>query len=129
MSVLLDTHAILWALSGDSRLSKKARCVYNTEDDLAFSGVSLWEIGIKLGLQRQEFSLAGNWWQSIPQELVSQSILRLDVEPEHCRIVAELPMHHRDPFDRMLIAQAMSTGRSILSIDRKLDDYGVRRIW
>lgn len=129
MSLLLDTHAMLWALSGDPRLSKKARRLYDNEEDLAFSVVSLWEIGIKLGLQRQDFALADNWWRSIPQELVSQGALRLDVEPEHCRIVAGLPMHHRDPFDRMLIAQAMSTNRSILSIDEKFDDYAVRRVW
>jgi PIN domain nuclease of toxin-antitoxin system len=129
MSVILDTHAMLWALSGDAKLSKKARQIYDTEDDLAFSVVSLWEIGIKLGLQRQDFSLAKGWWQSIPRELVAQGVRRLDVEADHCRIVAELPMHHRDPFDRMLIAQAMSTGRSLLSIDAKFDDYPVRRLW
>lgn len=129
MSVLLDTHALLWALSGDPRLSKKARRIYDTEKDLAFSMVSLWEIGIKLGLQRKDFALAENWWRSIPQELVAQGAVRLDVDPEHCRIVAGLPMHHRDPFDRMLIAQAMSTRRSLLSIDTKFDDYAVRRVW
>jgi PIN domain nuclease of toxin-antitoxin system len=129
MSVLLDTHALLWALSGDPRLSKKARKIYDTEEDIAFSVVSLWEIGIKLGLQRRDFALEENWWRSIPQELVSQGAVRLDVQPEHCRIVAELPMRHRDPFDRMLIAQAMSTDRSILSIDEKFDDYAVHRLW
>ena len=129
MSVLLDTHAVLWALSGDTRLSKKARHIYDSEADMAFSVVSLWEIGIKLGLQKKDFALSEGWWRNIPQELVAQGARRLDVEPEHCRIVAELPMHHRDPFDRMLIAQAISTGRRILSIDEKFDDYPVRRIW
>lgn len=129
MSVLLDTHALLWGLSGDPKLSKRARRVFDNEEDLAFSVVSLWEIGIKLGLQRQDFALEDNWWRNIPQELVSQGASRLDVEPEHCRIVAELPMHHRDPFDRMLVAQAISTGRSILSIDEKFDDYAIRRVW
>lgn len=126
---LLDTHVLLWALSGDSRLSTIARQLYETADDLAFSVVSLWEIGIKLGLRRSDFELEEGWWQTIPQTLVSQGVARLDVEPHHCQRVAELPLHHRDPFDRMLIAQARCAKGRIVSVDAKFDAYQVERIW
>ena len=64
MSVLLDTYALLWDLSGDPKLSKRAGLVFYHEEDPAFSVVSLWEIGIKLGLQRQDFALEENWWRN-----------------------------------------------------------------
>ena len=129
MTLLLDTHAILWVLSDDPRLSRKARRVYEETGGVFFSVVSLWEIGVKLGLRRADFQLDINWWRDIPQSLVAQGVRRLDVEPEHCRTVAELPLHHRDPFDRMLVAQAMSTHSRVLSIDDKLDEYDIRRVW
>jgi PIN domain nuclease of toxin-antitoxin system len=70
-----------------------------------------------------------NWWKEIPKQLVAQGVKRLDVEPEHCFQVSCLPLHHRDPFDRMLIAQAICLKASIVSIDEKFDDYSVKRIW
>ena len=129
MTLLLDTHAILWSLADDRRLSKRARQLYEGTDKLFFSLVSLWEIGIKLGLQRRDFMLDANWWRDVPQTLVSQGAKRLEVEPEHCRTVADLPLHHRDPFDRMLVAQAISSKCAILSIDRQFDAYEIERVW
>jgi PIN domain nuclease of toxin-antitoxin system len=129
MKVLLDTHAILWALSGDQRLSAKAKKHYEEGKDLFFSVVSLWEIGIKLGLHRQDFQMQEKWWREIPHQLIAQGVKRLDVEPEHCREVSLLPLHHCDPFDRMIIAQALCVRSSILSIDNKFDAYEVKRIW
>ena len=129
MKLLLDTHALLWVLSGDPRLSKTAARAYQQTGDVAFSMVSLWEIGIKIALQKDGFALDRNWWKDIPATLVSQGVARLDVEPGHCGAVGLLPWHHRDPFDRMLIAQAMETGRALLSADSGLDPYGVKRIW
>ena len=129
MKILLDTHALLWCLSGDKRLSKKARKCYEDSEELIFSVVSLWEIGIKLGLRRRDFALDGAWWRSVPETLVAQGARRLNVEPEHCQVVADLPLHHRDPFDRMLIAQAVVSDCRILSIDEQFDAYAVRRIW
>ena len=129
MKILLDTHALLWCLSGDNRLSKKARKCYENAEPLYFSVVSLWEIGIKLGLRRRDFALDGDWWRRVPETLVAQGAGRLNVESEHCRTVADLPLHHRDPFDRMLIAQAVATDCRILSIDEQFDAYGIQRIW
>ena len=129
MKVLLDTHALLWCLSGDSRLSAKARRTYENAGQLYFSVVSLWEIGIKLGLRRRDFVLEGEWWRKVPETLVAQGAGRLNVESGHCRAVADLPLHHRDPFDRMLIAQAIVSDCAILSVDEQFDAYGIRRIW
>jgi PIN domain nuclease of toxin-antitoxin system len=129
MNALLDTHALIWALAGDDRLSTKAREEYEGSGVIFFSVVSLWEIGVKLALQRPDFALAKNWWKEIPKQLVAQGVKRLDIEPEHCLQVSRLPLHHRDPFDRMLIAQALCQKASIISIDEKFDDYSVKRIW
>jgi len=129
MKVLLDTHALLWIVAGDLRLSAKARRTYQNAESLYFSGASLWEIGIKLGLGRKDFSLSDNWWKEIPVEMTQQGAVRLDVTAEHCREVARLPLHHRDPFDRMLVAQALLEGCHLLSIDPQLDHYAVERVW
>ena len=129
MKLLLDTHAILWALSADPRLSSQAQDLYENSTELLFSMVSLWEIGIKLGLQRSDFALKELWWKEIPQTLVAQGATRLDIDPQHCHMVSGLPLHHRDPFDRMLIAQAIANDCAILSIDTQLDAYGIQRFW
>jgi PIN domain nuclease of toxin-antitoxin system len=129
VKALLDTHALIWALSGDDRLSARARKEYEGSGELFFSVLSLWEIAVKLALQRSDFELDKNWWKEIPKQLVAQGVKRLDVEPEHCRQVSSLPLHHRDPFDRMLIAQAICLKASIVSVDEKFDDYRVKRIW
>lgn len=129
MRYLLDTHAILWALAGDTRLSARAAAVYESSAMGHFSIVSLWEIGIKLGLQRRDFVLSAGWENRIPQELTRLGLPRLDVSPKDCLGVAQLPMHHKDPFDRMLIAQASNHGLTIISCDPKFDEYEVERIW
>jgi len=129
MSLLLDTQALLWALSGDERLSRAATVAYESASGGLFSLVSLWEIGIKLGLRRHDFALAEGWERRIPRELLRLGFSRIDVEPRHCRMVAELPLHHRDPFDRMLVSQAMAADCPILSSDRQLDAYPIQRIW
>ena len=129
MKIIIDTHALLWSLSGDARLSVKAKKHYEDGGELFFSVVSLWEIGIKLALHKADFELEEKWWREIPRQLIAQGVKRIDVEPEHCREVSLLPLHHRDPFDRMLIAQALCTRSSVLSIDDKFDAYGIKRIW
>jgi PIN domain nuclease of toxin-antitoxin system len=129
MRLLLDTHTILWALTDDPRLSNTARTEYSFCGQLYFSMVSLWEIGIKLGLKRDDFQLANNWWQVIPETLTRSGVARIDIEPIHCQRVASLQLHHRDPFDRLLIAQALELNAGILSKDSKMDAYGVSRVW
>ena len=129
MRLLIDTHAALWLLAGDSRLSAKAREAFETADAVSYSVVSLWEIGIKLGLHRGDFQLQPNWWQVIPAALAAQGIQRLGVEPTHCAQLALLPPIHRDPFDRMLVAQAIAEEHGILSADSWIQRYDIEVIW
>lgn len=128
MRVLLDTHTFLWQVSGDSRLSNVAReTLLSPEHDLLFSMASLWEIAIKISLGK--LALADDWPKAISAELTINQIRRLPIENEHCARVGTLPFHHRDPFDRMLIAQAMTEDLVILSRDAAIGEYPVTRIW
>lgn len=129
MKLLLDTHAILWILDGDERLSRTAREAYEDAENVWFSMASLWEIGIKAGLRRKDFQLSPDWAEVIPRALTAQGVRRLDVESAHCDAVSRLPLHHRDPFDRILVVQAMLLDAHLLSCDQRLDVYGVARLW
>ena len=128
MKVLLDTHAFLWLITNDDRLSENARQTFlNTENSLFFSAASLWEICIKKSLVK--ISLKNGWFQTIQEEMEINTIQWLPIEMAHCAEVAELPFHHRDPFDRMLIAQAIVEETKLMSRDRCLSDYPVDLIW
>ena len=128
MKVLLDTHALLWLITGDDRLSENARQIFlNKENRLFFSAASLWEICIKKSLGK--ISLKNGWFHTIQKELEINTIQWLPIEMAHCVEVAELPFHHRDPFDRMLIAQTIVEDLQLLSRDRCLSDYAIERIW
>ena len=128
MKVLLDTHAFLWLITDDERLSENARQTFlNTENSLFFSAVSLWEICIKKSLGK--ISLRDGWFQTIKDEMEINTIQWLPIEMTHCAEVTELPFHHRDPFDRMLIAQAIVEEMKLLSRDSRLSDYAIELIW
>ncbi len=128
MRLLLDTHAFLWLVSGDERLSETARGVFLDRDNEAFlSAASFWEIGIKVSLDKLE--LAPQWPQAFREEMNTSSIGWLPVEMTHCVALSRLPFHHRDPFDRMLVAQAQTDGLDLVSNDRILHGYGVNVIW
>ncbi len=129
MKLLLDTHAILWMVADDPRLTVTARRLITDTDDLAWSTASMWEIGIKLSLHRPDFQLAHGWERRIPQEMARNGIRHLDIESSHCAAVAKLPWLHRDPFDRMLVAQALCENRKLLGFDPAMDGYGVDRLW
>lgn len=128
MKVLLDTHAFLWLITGDDRLSENARQTFlNTENSLFFSAASLWEICIKKSLGK--ISLKDGWFQTIQAEMETNTIQWLPIEMTHCAEVTELPFHHRDPFDRMLIAQAIVEEMKLLSRDSTLSNYAIELIW
>ena len=128
MKVLLDTHAFLWSISGDDRLSKTAEETFlNPEIELLFSAASFWEICIKMSLGK--LSLKPGWLKTIQKEMKINAIQWLPVEMQHYAELINLPFHHRDPFDRMLIAQAMIEDLQILSRDRRLSAYDIVRIW
>ena len=128
MKVLLDTHALIWILSDDDRLSYRAREVFLERDNkLFFSKASLWEMTIKISLGKLE--LVQNWLSVIEKEMASNSIQWLEIETGHCKTLADLPFHHRDPFDRLLISQAINESMSVVSVDGQFSRYALNVIW
>ena len=126
---LLDTHALLWLLSGDARLSDRAKEVFaEPRNELFFSMAGYWEICIKIGLGKLE--LQPNWERHIENEMTFNGIRFLPICPEHCRELMALPWRHRDPFDRLMLAQARVEGLAVVSADEQVQGYpGVRVIW
>jgi len=129
MGSLLDTHALLWMLYGDKRLSQKARKHIDGPIPLFYSTVSFWEIALKRASKGFDFEIEDNWDILLPAALKKAEVLRLDLEASDCRKMEQLPLHHRDPFDRMLIAQAQRRKMDIISKDNLMDAYGLTRIW
>ncbi|HKR87246.1 MAG TPA: type II toxin-antitoxin system VapC family toxin [Phenylobacterium sp.] len=121
MKLLLDTHLLLWAAGGSSRLT--ARAVERLEDpeaDLLFSAASIWEVGIKSALGRPDFEVDPN---VLRRELLDNGYEELAVTGAHGAHVAALPAIHRDPFDRMLVAQAQIEGVTLLTVDVNIVRY------
>ena len=128
MRLLLDTHAFLWFIMGSERLSGKAKgLIEHYGDERLLSTASLWEMAIKLSLSR--LSLAQPLDVLIPEQLRLNGINVLSIELSHIAVVVTLPFHHRDPFDRLLVAQSIVEGLPIVSADVALDAYGVNRQW
>jgi PIN domain nuclease of toxin-antitoxin system len=128
VSYLLDTHVLLWGLMDDARLSKKARSILLDDDRaLYFSAASAWEIAIKASLGRLRFSAPLE--QYLPTRLATEGIEPLPISIAHAARTEALPWHHRDPFDRLLVAQAQIEGLDLLSSDRALRQYDVKVVW
>ena len=128
MRVLLDTHTLLWWLDGDRRLSARTRTlVSDPSTEVLVSAASAWEISIKAasGKLPRALDVAADVLGCIH----GQGFLPLDITVIHAQRAGSLPHFHGDPFDRMLIAQALSEGVPILSTDEVFDGYGVSRIW
>lgn len=121
MRFLLDTHLLVWAAGSPERLSDTARgLIEDPGNTLVFSVVSIWEVAIKHGLGRPEFQTDPRVFRL---RLLSQGFEELTVIGEHAIGVATLPSLHRDPFDRLLIAQASAEGLTLLSADRLVTAY------
>ena len=124
--VLLDTHALLWWIADDPQLSVKARKAI-TGGRCRFSLASCWETAIKASLGR--LKLDRPLAQFFQEELTANGIKLLAIDFRHVMRVERLPFHHRDPFDRVLIAQALEEDFALVSKDERFDAYGVNRIW
>jgi PIN domain nuclease of toxin-antitoxin system len=126
--ILLDTHAFLWWIDEDRRLSARAcELMEDGRNDLLFSVASGWEIAIKLGLGRIELPSPVDRFLS---EQVTRNHMRvLPIELSHALRTADLPPLHRDPFDRLLVAQAQIEHLPILTADRQIAQYEVDAIW
>jgi PIN domain nuclease of toxin-antitoxin system len=121
MKLLLDTHLLLWATIDPTRLPKKAHSLLDDlGNELYFSAASLWEITIKRGLGRSDFDVDP---PVLHRALVDNGYSELPIASEHAIFVGGLPPAHKDPFDRMLVAQATVEGITLLTNDRKLADY------
>jgi PIN domain nuclease of toxin-antitoxin system len=127
MRTLLDTHAFLWAIAGDSRMSQSARDIFVGPSNLSMSIASIWEILIKV--QVGKLSLPRPVGQYIISKLADNRIETLPIHLAHLLAYEQLPMHHSDPFDRMLIAQIIEEGWPIITADRMFKKYPIRVIW
>jgi PIN domain nuclease of toxin-antitoxin system len=128
MRVLLDTHVFLWWIEDAPALSRKARAaIANPDNECLLSVGSCWEMAIKASLGKLRF--AQTIERFIPEQLAANAIGQLAIEFRHVAKVATLPFHHRDPFDRLLAAQAIEERCSIVSADPIFRKYGVARIW
>ena len=128
MRLLLDTHTFLWFLLDDPQLSAAAKdFIIDPDNDIAVSPATYWEIAIKMSLGKYE--LPESYDVFIEREITTNDFRILPIEPKHTAALITLPFHHRDPFDRLLIGQAMVEGMPILSIDPAFDAYPVTRLW
>lgn len=127
MKLLLDTHAFLWFLLDDERLPTSAKTAIEQTEILYLSPASHWEIAIKIALGK--YVLPEPYSQFMERELASNSITILPIEISHTAQLTTLPFHHRDPFDRLIIAQALAEKLPVVSIDSQFDAYGVERVW
>ena len=124
MSLLIDTHILLWLLVGSSRLTGGVYATLADRRNTVFLSVaSTWEIAIKVGLGK--LNLPANLHAWLPEELEASDVRMLQIRPEHNLGVEVLPHHHRDPFDRLLISQATSDGLTIVTADRVFGQYDV----
>ena len=128
MNLLLDTHAFLWFMEGSERISRRAReAIEGASGVRVLSVASAWEMAIKASLGK--LALAKPLSELLPPLLADAGIELLPIEIADIARVATLPFHHRDPFDRMLAAQALERELTIVSIDEAFDQYGVMRLW
>ncbi|MFH1906958.1 MAG: type II toxin-antitoxin system VapC family toxin [Chloroflexota bacterium] len=128
MNILLDTHAFLWFVDDDPRLSQPAQALIEAEESQPFlSAASLWEIAIKISLGK--LILKQPYDIFIPHQLALNGIGILNITVEHAAAIAILPFHHRDPFDRMLAVQAKIEKMILVSADPIFDAYEIKLVW
>ncbi|MCI0639908.1 MAG: type II toxin-antitoxin system VapC family toxin [Gemmataceae bacterium] len=128
MKHLIDTQSVIWYVDQDQLLSPTAHAVItNPANDLLLSAASVWEIAIKVGLKKLTLSLPYRQWMAKAIADLGLSILPITVD--YADVQAGLPHHHRDPFDRLIVAQAAVEGIQVISADPQLDAYGITRIW
>ena len=127
MKAILDTHAFLWAIAGDARMSHHARDIFAGSADLSLSIASIWEILIKVQSGKLNFPRPAGPY--VLSRLAENRIKRLPISIDHLLALERLPIHHRDPFDRMLIAQSMEEDWPIITADPMFKQYPIQVIW
>jgi PIN domain nuclease of toxin-antitoxin system len=128
MRVLIDTHALLWAVDSPAELGAAATvALSDPANELLLSAATIWKIAIKVGLKKLTLAIPYKLWMTRAIADLGLSILPITVE--NADIQAGLASHHRDPFDRLIIAQAILDSLPIVTVDAVFDAYGVTRIW
>ena len=125
-SLLLDTHAFIWFLENDSHLPVATRQYIESADTVFVSIASLWEIAIKLSIGKIALQSA---YETIEAGLDNAGLTLLQISFADTLLVRHLPLHHRDPFDRIIVAQAIDRDLLLVSRDRNLDSYQIQRLW
>ena len=128
MRLLLDTHSFLWFLLDDPKLSVTARQVIESgANEICISPASFWEIAIKVSLGRYQLNTTfETFWTTAIQQY---DVTVVPIEVGHVARLISMPFHHKDPFDRLLVDQAMAEQLPLISVDSRLDAYGISRLW
>jgi PIN domain nuclease of toxin-antitoxin system len=125
---LLDTHTFIWWANNDPSLTARAKSVIGDKSNEIFlSAVSTWEMAIKIAIGK--LTLAGPLQPFVLSQITQYQFKSLPITYDHTYLVQTLPLHHNDPFDRLLIAQAMVEGLTILTADGKFAPYGIQTLW
>jgi PIN domain nuclease of toxin-antitoxin system len=128
MNLLLDSHTLLWFLTNDPNLSARARTAIEDPGNVVHvSAASLWEVAIKCALEK--LKLPAPYADIFPRQLETNCFPLLPIAPTHCAALLTLPFHHRDPFDRLLLAQAKTEGMTLVTDDGQFAPYGVPLLW
>jgi len=128
LRLLLDTHTLLWFALNDPQLSRTAAAlIMDPAHEKLVSPASYWEIAIKIGANK--YALAKPYEDFMREAIDKNGFLYLHIEPRHTALLTTMHYHHKDPFDRLLVAQALVEGILLVSVDAKLDPYGVTRLW
>jgi PIN domain nuclease of toxin-antitoxin system len=128
LRLLLDTHAFLWFVLNDPQLSAAARtAISDPLNDVFVSPATFWEVAIKVSIGK--YTVPGALEDFFQRGIKDNDFEVLPIEARHAAQVAVLPFHHKDPFDRMLIAQALVEGLTLVSIEAAFAAYGVKRLW
>jgi len=128
MRLLLDTHTLLWFALGDAKCSSNARSLIEEEaHEKWLSPASHWELAIKISIGKYKLPIP--FEEFIQRAVIDNGFLLMPIEPRHTSLLTSLPFHHRDPFDRMMIAQAMAEQMNVVSSDAAFDAYPITRLW
>ena len=128
MIALLDTNAFLRWVEGDDKLSARAKsCIGNADNEILVSVVVAWELAVKSG--QRGIKLALPVGRYVASHIEANGFRLLGIELDDVSAIETLPLHHRDPFDRLLVAQAKNRKLPVVSSDRAFSDYGIKRIW
>ena len=128
MKLLLDTHAFLWWVGASRALSRKARSAIGSgRNECLVSIATAWEMAIKVSLG--SLRIDGALDRFLPEQIAANGFLPLPIDLKHAARVATLPFHHRDPFDRLLVAQALEEELAVVTADPVFAKYGVKQVW